>query len=54
MNEKDVYNILKEALYEFPVLNVKVDIPDWIGTLNPNHPIKSIYRSNKRMCCRSW
>ena len=31
MNEKDVYNILKEALYEFPVLSIKVDIPDWIA-----------------------
>ena len=50
MNEKDVYNILKEALYEFPVLNVKVDIPDWIGTLNPNHPIKKVYIDQIREC----
>ena len=50
MNEKDVYNILKEALYEFPVLNVKVDIPDWIGTLNPNHPIKRVYIDQIREC----
>ncbi len=50
MNEKDVYNILKEALYEFPVLNVKVDIPDWIGTLNPNHPIKKVYINQIREC----
>ena len=50
MNEKDVYNILKEALYEFPVLNVKVDIPDWIGTLNSNHPIKKVYIDQIREC----
>ncbi len=31
MSEKEILNILKEALYEFPILNVKVDIPDWIG-----------------------
>ena len=43
MHEKDIYNILKEALYEFPILNVKVDIPDWIGCLKPNHPLKKAY-----------
>ena len=48
MNEKDIYNILKEALYEFPVLNIKVDIPDWIATLNPSHPIKKVYMDEIR------
>lgn len=43
MHEKDIVNILKEALYEFPVLDVKVDIPDWIGCLKPNHPLKKAY-----------
>ena len=43
MGEKDIYNILKEALYEFPVLDVKVDIPDWIGCLKPTHPLKKTY-----------
>ena len=50
MNEKDVYNILKEALYEFPVLNIKVNIPDWIGTLNSKHPIKKVYMDEIREC----
>ena len=31
MGERDIYNILKEALYEFPVLEVKVNMPDWIA-----------------------
>lgn len=43
MNEKDIYNILREALYEFPVMSVKVEIPDWIGMLKSNHPIKETY-----------
>jgi len=50
MNEKDVYNILKEALYEFPVLKVKVDIPDWIGTLSSKHPVKKVYIDQIREC----
>ena len=31
MNEKDMYNILREALYEFPVLEVRVNMPEWIS-----------------------
>ena len=43
MNEKDIYGILKEALYEFPVINVKVEIPDWIACLKSTHPLKKKY-----------
>ena len=43
MTEKDMYNILKEALYEFPVLEVKVNMPEWIAILNYDHPVKKEY-----------
>ncbi len=43
MNEKDMYDILREALYEFPVLEVKVNMPEWITILNPDHPVKETY-----------
>ena len=43
MNEKDIYGILKEALYEFPVLSINVQIPDWIGSLKSTHPLKKVY-----------
>ena len=43
MNEKDMYDILREALYEFPVLEVKVNMPEWITILNPDHPVKESY-----------
>ena len=46
MNEKDMYNILKEALYEFPVLEIKVNMPEWIAILNPDHPVKKSYISS--------
>ena len=36
-------DILREALYEFPVLSVNVKMPDWIGCLKSSHPIKKIY-----------
>ncbi len=43
MGEKEVYNILKEALFEFPVLSVNVNIPDWIACLSHKHPVKKEY-----------
>lgn len=43
MSERDIYNILREALYEFPVMEVKVNMPDWIACLSPNNWLKKIY-----------
>ncbi len=43
MTEKDMYDILREALYEFPVLEVKINMPEWITILNPDHPVKQNY-----------
>ena len=43
MTEKDMYNILREALYEFPVLEIKVNLPEWIARLNTNHYVKQTY-----------
>ena len=43
MSEKEIYSILREALYEFPVLEVDVEMPDWIATLSPSNWLKKIY-----------
>lgn len=43
MSEVEVTNILREALYEFPVLEVNINIPEWIGVLKPNHYVKKAY-----------
>jgi stage IV sporulation protein A len=40
MQERDMYNILKEALYEFPIDEVKVNMPEWVATLDHNHYLK--------------
>lgn len=40
MNEKDIMEILKTALMEFPVLDVNVSIPEWIHVLDNSHEIK--------------
>lgn len=43
MNERDITNILREALYEFPILEVKVNMPEWIAILNSKHFVKQSY-----------
>src|SRR5574344_1634013 len=43
MSEKDMYEILKTALYEFPVMDVEINIPEWIHILNNDNPIKEHY-----------
>ena len=43
MNERDITNILREALYEFPILEVKVNMPEWIAILNSKHVVKQSY-----------
>ena len=45
MNEQDMYAILREALYEFPVISVNVNMPDWIASLNANNWLKQVYIS---------
>ena len=43
MKEKDIYNILKEALYEFPILEIKVNLPEWIAILSKDNIVKKSY-----------
>jgi stage IV sporulation protein A len=43
MNEKEIMGILKEALYEFPVLDIMVNMPEWVHVLSNNNEIKKHY-----------
>lgn len=43
MKEDDMYKILREALYEFPISEIKVSMPEWIAILNHDHPLKKKY-----------
>ena len=43
MTEKEIYKILKEALYEFPVIEVNVNMPEWIACLSKDNWLKKIY-----------
>lgn len=35
--EEDLYAVLREALYEFPVLELNVQLPEWVLTLPETH-----------------
>ena len=48
MQERDMLSILKEALYEFPIEEVKVNMPEWIAILNHEHYLKREYISKIR------
>jgi len=43
MTELEMYDILKTALYEFPVLNVEIKVPEWVHILDNEHEIKKHY-----------
>ena len=49
MTERDIYSILREALYEFPVMEVKFDMPDWIACLSPSNWLKKEYIEKIKM-----
>src|SRR5699024_591660 len=44
MSEHDVYNVMREALYEFPVLEVNVNLPSWVMVLNEEHWLQRNYQ----------
>ncbi len=39
MTAEDIASVLERILYEFPVLSVDIDIPDWMRVLDPASPI---------------
>ncbi|MFD1065254.1 stage IV sporulation protein A [Oceanobacillus locisalsi] len=44
MTDHDVYSVLREALFEFPVLEVNVNLPSWVMVLNENHWLRKNYQ----------
>lgn len=44
MREQDVNNVLREALFEFPVLEVNVNLPSWVMVLKEDHWLRTSYQ----------
>ncbi|SDB91362.1 stage IV sporulation protein A [Pelagirhabdus alkalitolerans] len=45
MESEDIYRVLREALFEFPVLEVNVNLPNWVMVLEDDHWLKSNYQN---------
>lgn len=43
MTEHDINNILRETLFEFPVLEVNVNLPSWVMVLHDDHWLRKSY-----------
>lgn len=43
MDERDVLNVLRELLYEFPVHEVNVNLPSWVMVLKEDHWLRVNY-----------
>jgi len=41
MGQDHIMSVLREALYEFPVHEVNVNLPSWVMVLEPNHWLRS-------------
>lgn len=43
MSESDIHDILREALYEFPVAEININMPKWIAVLSDDHWLKKSF-----------
>ncbi|MFT8871127.1 MAG: stage IV sporulation protein A [Sporolactobacillus sp.] len=43
LTEHDINNILRETLFEFPVLEVNVNLPSWVMVLQEDHWLRKSY-----------
>ena len=41
LNEKDINEIIENILFEFPVSEININMPKWVGELENNHWLKS-------------
>jgi stage IV sporulation protein A len=46
LKEEDLLNVLEEVLYEFPVVEVSINLPTWINELEASHWLKRSYEEN--------
>lgn len=43
MNENQIMDVLRTALYEFPLMDIKINMPKWVDVLPNNHEVKKHY-----------
>ncbi|WP_202080017.1 stage IV sporulation protein A [Caldalkalibacillus salinus] len=48
MEERDITNVLREVLFEFPVHEVNVNLPSWVMVLREDHWLRENYEESVR------
>jgi stage IV sporulation protein A len=43
MNENQIMEVLRTALYEFPLMDIKINMPKWVHVLPNSHEVKKHY-----------
>ena len=42
MDEEDIENVMETVLYDFPLNEIRINLPKWVEGLERNHWIKII------------
>lgn len=50
LSEDEIKSILSGLLYEFPIKELKIDMPKWIGRLEKTHPLRCSVFSSVSSC----
>ena len=50
LDSEDIKNILDLVLHEFPVTELRIKTPSWLGAINTDHEIKSSIYTTVRAC----
>ncbi|MCG0274696.1 MAG: stage IV sporulation protein A [Thermosediminibacteraceae bacterium] len=48
MTQEDVFNLLEEILYEFPLVEINIHIPKWVQTLEKDHWLRKKFEETAR------
>lgn len=46
LSNEDVAKVLKEALYEFPLANIEVELPSWVNVLDGEHWLRKSLKNS--------
>lgn len=53
LTDKDVLDVLREALYEFPVSEINMQLPRWVAVLDDEHWLKKGFNETISQCLQS-
>ncbi|MBQ7500342.1 MAG: stage IV sporulation protein A [Clostridia bacterium] len=50
MDSEDIRRIMELILFEFPVREIRVGYPEWVESLDPDHPVRRALNDTVREC----